>query len=100
MGGLQLVCPNGVWYNDELFVNWPVVIPKEKRPPASQAIDKDYWMTYGLRVRDSEPGRVRVEQIMCISFSPATARGEWGHKYQGEGLYDRVAEYAASPQYR
>ena len=96
MGGLQMVCPNGVWYDDEMFVNWPVLIPKEKQPEDSQAIEKEYVMTYALRVRDTEPGRVRLEQIMCISFSPATARGEWGHKYQAEGLYDRVTEYAAS----
>jgi hypothetical protein len=95
MGGLQMVCPNGVWYNDELFVNWPVTISKERRPEASQAVDKEYFMTYGLRVRDAEPGRVRLEQIMWISFSPATARGEWGHKYQAEGLFDRVSSYTS-----
>jgi hypothetical protein len=93
MGGLQMVCPNAVWYDDEVMLNWPVQIPKEKQPEASQMVEKEYTMVYALRMTDVEPGVIRAEQLMWISFSPLSARGEWGHKYQAEGFAHRLAEH-------
>jgi hypothetical protein len=94
MGGVKMVCPNAVWFDDEILLNWPVSIPKDKQPADSQEIKEEYFMVFGLRVVDVGSGRAKIEILMWVDFLRG-ALGEFAHKAYYEGLSDRLMAYLA-----
>lgn len=95
MGGLKMVCPNAVWFDDSIFLNWPCVVPPDLRPANCAAAKRDYWMVYSLMAVDKAPGVVELHQLMWVDFLQGV-RGEHGHKAHVEGFHGRLVKRLAA----
>lgn len=95
MGGLRMACPNAVWYDDEILLNWPCEISKSMRPASSADVKRDYTMVYAIRAHDVAPGTVQLQQLMWVDFLQGEA-GEQGHTRHVEGLHKRLVKRLAT----
>lgn len=95
MGGLKMACPNAVWYDNDIFLNWPCEVPSSMRPATSADVKRDYLMVYAMTVHDVAPGTVQLQQLMWIDFLQGEA-GERGHIRFAEGFYKRLVKRLAT----
>lgn len=96
MGGLKMTCPNAVWFDDEIFLNWPCLIPHDMRPAACADVKRDYLMVYAIRVLDVAPGTVQLQQLMWVDFLQGET-GAQGHVKFVEGFHSRLLRRLAEP---
>eukprot|EP00892_Ulva_mutabilis_P008514 jgi/Ulvmu1/6034/UM027_0010.1 len=89
MGNVKMACPNAVWFDDGIFLNWPCVVPQELRPAYCAESKRDYLMVYSLMAFDKAPGVVELHQLMWVDFLQGE-RGKHGHKAFVKGFHDRL----------